>query len=248
MRNFVSLTRRLLCVAALFVVCTQCWAQGNIRSVLFVKLKPGHDDNWKATVKDYIALQKKAGSEQSFTIWESQSGPELYAVVWYSAKWKELGEDDPKMKGHEAELSSLFRRFDADTDSLDKWVDEIQPDLHIVSKEIPAYVRTGRTRVESGKMDEALAALRSDVMPAVKKSGATSFGIGVGRFGTLSNEIHSYLGISGWGDFDGPVGAEKGMTPAEWKAWQAKIGPLIEGTQWDVWKYEPDLSYMAPAK
>jgi hypothetical protein len=69
----------------------------------------------------------------------------------------------------------------------------------------------------------------------------------VGEFGT-SNEIHSYLGVNGWADLDGPIGAEKGMTAAEWKAFQAKVAPLIEGTQWDIWKYEPDLSYILPAK
>jgi len=248
MRNFVSLGRRLFCVAALFVICTQCWAQGNIRSILFIKVKLGHEDSWKAAVKDYVATMKSAGSEQSFTMWESQSGPNLHAVVWYSTKWKEVGEDNPKLKSHEMEMAALFRRLDADTDSLETWIDEMQPDLMIASKDMPPFVRTGRTRVESGKMADVLAILRSDVVPAVKKSGATSFGMAVGRFGTLSNEIHSYLGISGWGDLDGPIGAEKGMTPAEWKAFQAKIGPLIEGTQWDVWKWQPELSYLAPTK
>ena len=152
------------------------------------------------------------------------------------------------MKGHEAEVAAIFHRLDADTESLETWIDEIQPDLRIVSKDVPAFVRTGRTRVESGKMHEVLELLRTDVLPAVKKSGATSYGVAVGRFGTSSSEFHSYLGLSGWGDFDGPVGAEKGMTAAEWKAFQAKIAPLIEGTQWDMWKYAPELSYLAATK
>jgi hypothetical protein len=70
----------------------------------------------------------------------------------------------------------------------------------------------------------------------------------VARFGTPSNETHSYLGVNGWGDFDGAVGIEKGMTPAEWKTFQAKVGPLVEWTQWDLWKFEPELSYLVPAK
>jgi hypothetical protein len=56
------------------------------------------------------------------------------------------------------------------------------------------------------------------------------------------------MGVSGWGEFDSPFGAEKGMTPAEYKAFLAKIQPLIEGTQWDLWKFEPELSYLVPAK
>ena len=81
MRHFVSLHRRLLAIAALFVFSMQCWAQGNIRTVLFVKVKMGHEDSWKAAVKDYAATVRKAGSDQQFTIWDSQSGPLQHAVV-----------------------------------------------------------------------------------------------------------------------------------------------------------------------
>jgi len=248
MRSYVSKHSRLLVAVGLLVFCMQCFAQGNIRTVLLVKVKVGHEDSWRAAVKDYVAMVKKAGSEEQFTVWDSQSGPWLHAIVWYSAKWKEMGEDNPKLKGSEREMGTLLRRLDAETDSLETWIDEMQPDLRIVGKEIPAYVRTGRTRVVSGKMDEVKALLRDQVVPAVKKAGATDYGVAVARFGTPSNEIHSYLGVNGWADFDGTVGAEKGMTAAEWKAFQAKITPLIEGTQWDLWKYEPELSYLVPPK
>lgn len=248
MRNFVSHCCRLLVVVALLVFCMQCFAQGNIRTVLLVKVKMGHDDSWKAAVRDYVAIVKKAGSEQQFTVWDSQSGPMLHAVVWYSAKWKELGEENPKLKGSEAEIATLFRRLDADTENLETWIDEMQPELMIRSKEIPPYVRTGRTRVLSGKIDEFKMLLRDQIVPALKKAGATDYGVAQARFGTPSNEFHSYLGMNGWADFDAPIGAEKGMTAAEWKAFQAKVSPLIESTQWDLWKYEPDLSYLVPAK
>jgi hypothetical protein len=41
-----------------------------------------------------------------------------------------------------------------------------------------------------------------------------------------TNEFHSYLGVNGWADFDGPVGAQNGMSPSEWKAFEAKVGTL----------------------
>ena len=248
MRNFVSLHRRLLIVAGLLIFSMQCWAQGNIRTVLLVKTKMGHDDSWKAAAKDYVALVKKAGSQQQFTIWDSQSGPNLHAVVWYSTKWKEMAEDNPKLKGSEADIATLFRRLDLDTENLETWIDEMQPELMIRSNQIPAFVRTGRTRVISGKMDEFKALIRDQVVPALKKSGVTDYGMALARFGTPSNEAHSYLGLNGWADLDGAIGAEKGMTAAEWMAFQAKVAPLIESTQWDIWKYQPDLSYIVPAK
>jgi hypothetical protein len=77
---------------------------------------------------------------------------------------------------------------------------------------------------------------------------STFCGAQVARFGTPANEAHSYLGLNGWGDFDAPLGAEKGMSAVDWKAFQAKVAPLITGTQWDLWKYEPELSYILPPK
>jgi hypothetical protein len=151
------------------------------------------------------------------------------------------------LQGVRQEVATIFGRLDADTQSVEVWRDEMVPDLVIPSNEIPAFVRTGRARVVSGKMDELEAVLRSQLMPALKKAGTTAFGIGEARYGTPANELHSYLGLNGWGDLDAPFGARKGMTDAEFKAFLAKVTPLIESMQWDMWKYEPDLSYIVPA-
>ncbi len=109
-------------------------------------------------------------------------------------------------------------------------------------------VRTGRTKVLPGKMDEVKALFRSQIVPAVKKSGASDYGVALARFGTPMNELHSYLGMKGWADLDGPIGAEKGMTADEYKAFQAKLQPLIESTEWTIWKYQPELSYVVAPK
>jgi quinol monooxygenase YgiN len=244
-----TLSRFLIVAVVLAAVCLPCFAQqGNLRTVLFVKLKLDQQDNWKAAVKDLVALHQKAGSDQPFTIWESQTGPAEFAVVWYSAKWKDIGEDDPKLKSSAAEIASIFSRLNGEGESLNFWIDEMQPDMTMSSKEIPAMVRTGRTRVMPGKMDELKALFREQIVPAIKKSGATSYGVAVARYGTPNNEIHSYLGMSGWADLDSPFGVEKGMTPAEYKAFMAKVQTLVESTEWTIWKYQPDLSYIPAAK
>lgn len=248
MRKPFSLSQCLFGAVALIAFCMPCWGQGNLRTVLFVKVKVDQEDNWKATVKDYAELMKKSGSDRRFTVWESQTGPLQYAVVWYSGKWKEMGEDDPKLKSSAADLATIFSRLNGETVSLERWVDEMQPDMAIPSKDIPNMVRTGVSRVVPGKMDEVKAIFREQIVPAVKKSGATDYGVAVARFGTPTNEIHSYIGLSGWGDLDGPIGAEKGMTAAEWKAFQTKLAGVIERTEWTLWKYHPELSFVPPAK
>lgn len=247
MRKPFSL-RGCLLAAIVFTAFVPSWAQGNIRTVLFVKVKMGQEDNWKAAVKDYAAVVKKAGSEQGFTVWDSQSGPSQHAVVWYSAKWKQIDEHDPKLKPVEADMARLFARLDTVTESLDTWIDEMQPDLTISSKNIPPMVRVGRTRVMAGKMDDVKALFREEIVPAIKKSGATDFGAAVARYGTPNNEIHTYLGLNGWADLDGPIGTEKGMSAAEYKAFEAKVGTLVESTEWSMWKFQPELSYIPAAK
>ena len=248
MRKPFSLRGCLLAAIALTCFCAPSWAQGNIRTVLFVKVKMGQDESWKAAVKDYVAVVKKAGSDQGFTVWESQTGPTQHAVVWYSSKWKEMDEQNPKLKPVEADMARLFARFDTVTDSLETWIDEMQPDMTIRSKDFPPMVRVGRTRVLSGKMDELKALFHDQIVPAVKKSGATDYGVAIARFGTPANEIHSYLGLSGWADLDGPIGVEKGMTAAEYKAFQTKLQPLVESMEWSMWKFQPELSYVPAAK
>jgi hypothetical protein len=220
----------------------------NIRTVLFVKVMPGQDDNWKSAVKDYVGLFKKAGSKQGVTVWDSQTGPSQHAVVWYSTKWKEMDEQDPAMKGSEADVARAIARLSGITESLEYWVDEMQPDMMIMSKDMPAMVRVGRTKVIAAKMDDAKAIFHDVLFPAIKKSGATDWGVAYARYGTPTNEIHTYLGLKGWADLDEPVGAQKGMTADEWKAFQAKLLPLIESTEYSVYKFNPELSYLVPSK
>jgi hypothetical protein len=238
----------LLAAIALTAFCVPAWAQGNIRTVLFVRVKMGQEESWKAAVKDYAATVKKAGSDQGFTVWESASGPAQHAVVWYSSKWKEIDEQNPKLKPVEADMARLFARLDTVTDSLETWIDEAQPEMMIRSNQVPAMVRVGRTKIVSGKMDDLKALFHDQIVPAIKKSGATDYGVFVARYGTPSNEIHSYLGLSGWADLDGPIGTEKGMSAAEYKAFLAKVAPLIESTEWSMWKFEPELSYVVAPK
>ena len=59
MRKSFSLRGSLLAAIALTAFCVPSWAQGNIRTVLFVKVKLGQEESWKAAVKDYAATVKK---------------------------------------------------------------------------------------------------------------------------------------------------------------------------------------------
>jgi quinol monooxygenase YgiN len=222
----------------------------NIRTILIVKVKPDRRGDWQAAVKDFIALKKKAASDEYFTTWSSETGPGEYAIVWHSAKWKEFDEEqDPKTKDVAGELGSLFARFDGATESTEVWVDEIQPDMGFSSGAgIPKLVRTGRTRVVPDKLEEALAILKSDALPALKKAGVSEFGVAVARYGTPINEIHTFVGLNAWADFDSPWGIQKGMSADAYKAYLAKIRPDVVFSEYDLWRFKPELSFVPEAK
>ena len=244
----VQLRIRLCMLALAILAFAMPSVAQNIRTVILVKVKLEQEENWRSAVKDYVALFKKAGSKQTLTVWDSQTGPSQHAVVWYSTKWKEMDEQDPAMKGSEAAIARGIARLNSVTESIEYWVDEMQPDLSIRSNDIPTFIRVGRTKVIASKMDDVKAIFHDVLFPAIQKSGATDWGVAYARYGTPTNEIHTYLGLKGWANLDGPVGAQKGMTADQWKTFQAKLLPLIESTEYSIWKFAPELSYLAPSK
>jgi len=252
MRAMRYLSRAVAAAFLLTVLSASLPAQEgkNIRTILIVKVKPDRRGDWQAASKDFIALKKKAGSDEYFTTWSSETGPDEYAIVWYSAKWKELDEEqDPRTKDVAGELSSLFARFDGATESMEVWVDEMQPDMVYHSGgAIPKMVRTSRTRVVSDKMDAVLAAFRNDLVPGMKKAGVSDFGVAVARFGTAANEIHTFAALNAWAEFDSPWGMEKAVGADGYKAFLSKVRPNIVATEFDVWRYKPELSFQPEAK
>jgi len=222
----------------------------NIRTILFVKVKPERRGDWRAAAKDFVAMKKKAGSDEYFSTWSSETGPDEYALVWYSAKWSELDEEeDPKTKGVEGEIASLLARFDGATLSMETWVDEIQPDMvYGMDSALPKKVRTSRTVVVADKMDVVLGLFRTALVPSMKKSGVATYGVAVARFGTAVNEVHTFASLNGWADFDSPWGLEKSLGKDGYKAFLDKVRPNVVSTQYDIWTFKPELSFLPEAK
>jgi hypothetical protein len=240
--------RCLLAAIILTILSAPSWAQErNIRRVVFVTVKLDRIDDWKAAEKDYMALLKKAGWDQPVTIWASQNAPNQFGVVENHAKWAELEPQQPP-KELAADFARIVARRAACMEAVEVWVDEMQPEMAIRGSELPKVVRTSRLRVESGKLDGLLALIKNEAFPAIKKSGAADYGVALARFGTPTNEIHTYLGLNGWADMDGPVGIQKGMSADAYKAYLAKAGPMLESVEYTIWRFQPELSYLPEKK
>ena len=162
-------------------------------------------------------------------MWQALTGLREYVVVSYTAKWVELDQTmdqtmDPKMKDHQADMAGIGMRLSASSEALETEIHPIVPEATSPrTTEIPKFVRTGRTTVLPGKMNEALELFQNEVVPAWKQGGVTAYGLARVWYGTPTNQIHTFTAISGWADLDGPSPAEKGMGAEAFQKFQAEI-------------------------
>lgn len=223
--------------------------QATIRSVRFYNVKSDRTGDFQAAIKEYVEVVKKAGSERYYSIWASLTGPTEYARVDYYTKWADMDSGaEPKLKEQAANLARITTRITQCVDSSHRVIEEILPDLSLPgTADMPKMIRTLQTRVRPDKVSEYLALVKSDVLPAVQKSGVKDFSVAQERYGAPTTEFLSVMGLDKWGDFDGGFGVEKAMGKDGYQRFLARIRPLIVESESNVYRFQPDLSYLPAA-
>jgi len=218
----------------------------NLRSVLRVRVKPDRVGDFQAGVKEYSAILKKANSERWSTWWVSLTGPREYALVQYHAKWAELDvTQDPKLKDVAADVARIMARLLQCSEGSDRIIEQVQHDLGLpMSQETPKMVRVIRTRVRPEKVNDYMALVKSDLLPAITKSGAKLFVVARTRYGGPSSEFSSAVGINSWADLDGPPPVVRAMGEEGYRQFLAKLMPLVTETEYRMYQFLPDLSYI----
>lgn len=229
---------------------TSAAAQGNIRSVTFYTVKPDRIGDFLAEIKQYNALLEKGGSTRQYSMWLSLTGPRTYAQAVYYKTWAELDAGaDPKMKEQATDLARIGMRITDCTESSRRVIEEINPDLTLPdSGTIPKMIRVLVTEVRPDKLSDYIALAKSDIFPGIKKSGLKDYSFAQGRLGEPSSVITSVAGLNDWADFDGGVGLEKGIGKEAYEKFLTRLRPLIVSSQFDVYRYQPDISYLPAAK
>lgn len=236
------------CLALLLPLSAQ--QQPMIRSIVRFRLKPDRINDFNAVMHERAALLKKAGSERYFTVWVAQSGPREVAVVRYHQKWSELGRSrDPKMAESATAMANLTTRMNACVESAERVIDEIQPDVSLPrSGTLPPFVRSGKLVAQPGKLNDVLAVLKEETLPAMKKGGVTAWGVARTRYGAPTNEVHTYLGLGGWGDLDQPSPIRKALGEEAYQKYLAKLGAMLTSVEYTIYSLNPEMSHMAPAQ
>lgn len=249
-----SILRKVVCqcvfaMAVVAALASSAFAEdGNIRSVTLYTVKPDRVGDFQAEIKEYNAVLAKGGSTRYGSAWLSLTGPREYALVSYRNKWADLDAGaDPKMKDQAADLARIGLRITACTESSRRIIDEIRPDLSLPeSGDVPKMIRVLVTDVRPEKIGDYLDLVKNEILPAVKKGGVKEYTFAARRYGAPSTEFISVAGMDNWADFDGGFGAEKGLGKEGYQAMVAKIRTLITSSQYDVYRFQPDLSYLPP--
>lgn len=225
-------------------------SNGNIRSSALITIKADRVGDFQAAAKDYVAILKKANWDKSYTVWRSLTGQNRYRLTMWAEKWAEFDMNmDPKLKDVSADLTRILGRILACEESSERIFSEVNPELSLPrGSEPPKMIRILRSVVKPDRTNEYLALVKSDVVPAVKKAEVKVFSVARVRYGAPSNEFVSVLGFSSWADLDKLSPIVQGMGgSAKYEEFLAKVRPLLVTSQYDIFRYEPDLSYF-PAK
>lgn len=193
-----------VCLMALAAgIATSAWAQpGTLRSVTEYRVKSDRVGDFQADIKEFNGVLKKGGSENAYTVWASATGPLAYLRVQHYAKWSELDTpQEPKMKEHAADLNRIGARILACTESSNRVIEQILPDASLPSAaEPPKMLRVLRIHVKADKFNDFLALQKNDVLPAIKKSGLTTYSVARVRLGASGSDFIVVYGMDKWAD------------------------------------------------
>ena len=224
----------------------------NIRSITFVSVKPDRVGDFQAELKEVHALMKKDNSTRYSSVWMSLTGPREYAIVSYYEKWAEFDAgDDPKTKDDAADLARLQTRLIDCATSWRRTIEEIQPDLSLPpSTDMPKMVRVLTTLVRPEKYKDYLDLVKTDVVPAAKKAGLTTYIFAEARYGAPNTQVTSVIAMDKWAEQDEPLGIEKALGKEGYQGLLNKVRPMIVQAEANEYRFQPELSYLpaAPAK
>jgi len=144
-------------------------------------------------------------------------------------------------------LAQINMRIVDCTESWHRIIEEVNPDLSLPdSGTIPTMIRVLVSQIRPDKVNDYLALVKSDILPAIKKTGQKDYSIAQGRYGEPSATITSVAGLSNWADLDGGFGVEKALGKEGYQTFLLKLTPLVTSTQFDIYRFQPDLSYLPP--
>ena len=115
---------------------------------------------------------------------------------------------------------------------------------------MPKMVRVLTTLVRPEKYKDYLDLVKTDVVPAAKKAGLTTYIFAEARYGAPNTQVTSVIAMDKWAEQDEPLGIEKALGKEGYQGLLNKVRPMIVQAEANEYRFQPELSYLpaAPAK
>jgi len=233
--------KRILTAVAMVNFAVAGWAQmGDIRSVIEYRVKIDRATEFVDLQKQFVAELKKAGGTRNRYVFQLMSGPRAYAVVSYFKRWADLDQPPPP----NPVITGLLARINSCVESSERRIDVVNPALSIRdTNAISNLVQVVRVSVRPERVNDYLALVKS-TLPAYKKAGVKRRIFARARFGAPSSDFVASIGLEKWADLDGPNPLQKALGEQGYQDYLTKLSPLIYRSQFDIFRYLPDASYV----
>ncbi|MBL8230050.1 MAG: hypothetical protein JNL98_16295 [Bryobacterales bacterium] len=234
--------RMLLATAILATLAIPMSAQTqNIRVAHRFRVKPDRIGDFRAILRDAQAVLQKEKFDRTSLWYESLTGPQEFVWVRSFKDLADAGATHP-ISNHPA-IVALSTRLATCVESREIMIDEILPEVSITSTEMPSMLQALRTSALPGKGEDYVALIKSDLFPALRKAGTSTYVFARRRMGGPSETYVSVRGLKGWSDLDGIPNARKAMGDENYRKFLAKRATLVRESESTVYRYLADLSY-----
>ena len=227
------------------------WGQASAPTMLnvaHIRVKPDRVQDFMDLEKQIAAgLKKGAPTDQFRVVYRATVGnPMDFEVLTRIGKFGDRDGENPLNKySTEQERATRAARNAQYEENVQVTIDRTLPDLGIAPQgplTPPPYLHMFRIRVRPDREEEFTAVVKSDLLPAVKK---TDVKLLLARRTVLGGVADYYFaeGMEKWAELDSPPSLAKAMGADAFKKMEDKLNSAIALEEQTIWRYQPDLSY-----
>jgi len=213
-------------------------------SVARVQVKPDRVGEFMDVEKQYSAAFKKGGGTIRVVYRNAAGNPFEFLVIAGMPNYAALDDKSFYAKGAtEAELTRMAARRAQCFDSVQTTYERTQPDLGFnpPGTPQPKTVTMVRVNVHSDMIQQWMATVKSELVPAWKKAGQPGMLARRVEYGGSRNQFTIRVPLNKWADLDG----EGPLVKALGQDGAAKLGAKLSSmssAEWLVYNYQPELS------
>ncbi len=242
MRNKLTVATWL----GIVVLSATAMAQNTITllSVARVQVKPDRVGEFMDVEKQYTAAFKKGGGTLRAVYRNSAGNPFEFLVISAVPNYAALDGRSPYAKGTtETELARMSSRRDQCVDAVRTTYERPLDDLGFNSAGAPqpSRVIVVRVTVRPEMVDQFMATVKNELVPAMKKAGQSSFLARRVEWGGSQNVFTFRSPLGKFADLDGPNLLVKGLGPEAAAKLGAKLSSL-GNAEFMIYTYMPEMS------